>query len=112
MGWFLELEAPVQTALITLPTALLGAIGGIIILFLKNPQPQRTSSHLAVAGALVDNKAVDELRSSVDGLIGEMKESTKWRERETRAIEQLTKELAEGRTELRLQSRMDLLNRS
>lgn len=106
MGWFLELEAPVQTAIISLPTALLAAIGGIILLFVKQPQPQRQSSHMAISGALVDNKAIDELCASVDVLNKEIRESNKWRERETRAIELLTRELAEGRNELRFRGRL------
>lgn len=108
LAWFLELEPPVQTAIITLPTALLGAVGGIIILFVKKPSPQRQSSQMVVAGGIVDNGAMDRLSHSIDHMCEHLTESNKWRERETRAIELLTKELAEGRAELRLQNRLRL----
>lgn len=101
LAWFAGLEPPVQTALIALPVTLLGAVGGVIALFIKKPTVTKGTPQVEIAGVMMDRDTVKLLANNIDKLVGQMMEGVKWKERQTRSIEALTDELKDVRQELR-----------
>lgn len=98
MTWFLMLEAPVQTAIIAFPVTLLGAVGSIIMLFIKKSSSENVSTTVLISRDTILQSLSDEINQ----LTKVKHENVKCTERQTRAIEDLTKELVEGRLELRM----------
>lgn len=72
LGWFAEQPAEVQVAVI----GMIGAVAVALIQFWKGKPTDRGGKAAEIAGALVDNSAINQLAEAVDDLVSEVK-STK-----------------------------------